>query len=70
MFLQVSVCPRGRRGHAWQGGCVAEGGGVCGGGTCVAGDVHGIDICLAGACVAEVGMFGRGPHADTTRYGQ
>ena len=61
MFLHVSVCPRGRRGHAWQGGVCSRGGRVWRGDMCEAGDVHGTGVCMAGACVAEGGMFRRAP---------
>ena len=62
MFLQVSVCPQGRR--AWQGGCAWWwGGGKCGGGMCGRGGV-----CMAGGMCDRgymwqgqgVGMHGRG----------
>ena len=62
MFSQVSVCMCGKGGmHGWggmAGGACVAGGGMCGKGACVArgcvaGGMHGREVCMAGGtCVA------------------
>ena len=47
MFSQVSVCPRGAGGRAWQG-------------VCVAGGMHGRGACMAGGACVVGGMHGGG----------